>query len=97
MRSQLILYGLVAPARPGVSCRLGWGKWRLVFPVVLVELLSPAMALAQPEVRRRISINDNRRFMQGDPPSNTVNLLYDIRQPQAVRHIATIETTMPKN
>jgi len=55
------------------------------------------MALAQPEVRRRISINDNRRFMQGDPPSNTVSLLYDIRQPQAVRRIATIETTMPKN
>jgi beta-galactosidase len=34
--------------------------------------------------RERILINDNWRFIKGDPPSNTVSLLYDVR-PQRAR------------
>jgi beta-galactosidase len=34
---------------------------------------------AQASARERISINDDWRFQQGDPPGNTVSLLYDVR------------------
>ncbi|HWI58829.1 MAG TPA: beta-galactosidase GalB [Bacillota bacterium] len=38
-----------------------------------------AAELALPAPRERILINDNWRFIKGDPSSNTASLLYDIR------------------
>ena len=34
---------------------------------------------AHPSPRERILINDNWRFIKGDPSGNTVSLLYDVR------------------
>ena len=52
------------------------------FAVVLVvaSSLGPVAARAsQPSPRERISINDDWRFQKGDPPGNTVSLIYDVR------------------
>lgn len=40
-------------------------------------LLAGALASAAP--RERILLNENWRFIKGDPPGNTVSLLYDVR------------------
>ena len=41
--------------------------------------------------RERISIDDDWRFTKGDPTNNTVSLLYDVREPKTVRHLAAAE------
>jgi len=41
--------------------------------------------------RERILIDENWRFTKGDPPGNTVSLLYDERQPQKTRRRAGAE------
>ena len=47
--------------------------------------------LAQAAPRERISVNDNWRFIKGDPTNNTVNLLYDVRRQQTIRRVAEAE------
>ena len=47
--------------------------------------------MAADSPRTRISINENWRFTKGDPTSNAVSLLYDVRQPETVRRLAAAE------
>lgn len=47
--------------------------------------------MASDSPRERISINDDWRFIKGDPANNTASLLYDVRQQQAVRRLAEAE------
>jgi beta-galactosidase len=50
-----------------------------MYYIAAVLLLAGALASAAP--RERITLNENWRFIKGDPPGNTVTLLYDIRPP----------------
>jgi beta-galactosidase len=52
---------------------------------------SAGLVVAADSSRERISIDDNWRFTKGDPTSNTVSLLYDVRQPETVRRLAAAE------
>ncbi len=58
---------------------------------ILLLAASAAGAVAADVARERISINDNWRFTKGDPTSNAVSLLYDVRQPETVRRLAAAE------
>jgi beta-galactosidase len=71
--------------------RFGLGKYLIVFSVVLVGLLAPDFANAKLAPRERVSINDNWRFIKGDPTNNTVSLLYDVREQKTVRRLAEAE------
>jgi beta-galactosidase len=66
------------------------GKYPAIL-AVLVGLLTPGVADAQPAPRERISIDDNWRFTKGDPTNNTVSLLYDVREQKTVRRLAEAE------
>jgi len=46
---------------------------------VLVVTSSLGLPAAQVAARERLSINADWRFQKGDPPGNTVSLLYDVR------------------
>jgi beta-galactosidase len=50
-----------------------------------VLLLQAAVAVAADAPRERISIDDDWRFIKGDPEGNTVNLTYVVRPPNAGR------------
>src|SRR5690348_16394200 len=68
------------------------GKCLIAFSLVLlIGLLTPALAGARSAPRERISLNNNWRFTQGDPTNNTVSLLYDVRQPLTVKPLAEAE------
>jgi len=67
------------------------GKWVVALLFGLAGGMLPGLVMAQPAPRERISIDDNWRFTQGDPASNSVSLLYDVRLPQAVRRVAVAE------
>jgi beta-galactosidase len=45
----------------------------------LAPLAAQAGALPTPSPRERVSLNADWRFRKGDPPGNTVSLLYDVR------------------
>src|ERR1039457_7591783 len=52
------------------------------FLAVAFVIISTALAMGAPSstsVRERLSLNLYWRFIKGDPPSNTVSLLYDVR------------------
>src|ERR1035438_6770082 len=52
------------------------------FLAVAFVIVSTALAMGAPSstsVRDRLSLNSDWRFIKGDPPSNTVSLLYDVR------------------
>ncbi len=53
----------------------------------LTLLASTGIAAAADAPRERISLNDNWRFTKADPTNNTVSLLYDVRQQQAIRRV----------
>jgi beta-galactosidase len=68
----------------------------LVMHLVVVSFLfwgflMPGSALAQTTPRVRISIDDDWRFVKGDPPGNTISLLYDVRRQETVRRLAAAE------
>jgi beta-galactosidase len=54
-------------------------KHLAVVSCILGQLLVSGFAAGQAPRRERISINDNWRFIKGDPPGNTVSLLYDVQ------------------
>ena len=59
-------------------------SWKHSLGLAVAALLfagKPSLAgePAYPSPRERISINDDWRFIKGDPPGNTVSLLYDVR------------------
>jgi beta-galactosidase len=58
------------------------------FSLILLSAFAAGVTLAAAPPRERISINDNWRFTKGDPVSNTVSLLYDVRQAQTLRRFA---------
>ena len=52
------------------------------FLAVAFVIISTALAMGAPSstsVRERLSLNSDWRFIKGDPQSNTVSLLYDVR------------------
>src|SRR5215831_14788360 len=56
--------------------------WNYVLGSVLAAFLVttlPAAEVSPASPRERLSINDNWRFVKGDPPGDATNLLYDIR------------------
>src|SRR5581483_4736829 len=64
--------------------------------VIVGQVFTADSLTAQSTPRERILINDHWRFTQGDPPSNTVSLLYDVRpQPARRRSAAGSETNAP--
>jgi beta-galactosidase len=63
----------------GRSMILGF-VWRLIcFNTLLLLVSSTDVAEASDSPRERISINDNWRFIKGDPAGSTATLLYDVR------------------
>jgi beta-galactosidase len=68
-------------------------KARLIQCLCLILLFtaSAGFSVASDSPRERISINDDWRFIKGDPANNTASLLYDVRQQQAVRRLAEAE------
>src|SRR5450759_3844902 len=54
---------------------------------ILLFAVAAGFAVAADSPRERISINDNWRFTKGEPTSNTVSLLYDVRQQQTIRRV----------
>ncbi len=51
-----------------------------------------AVPVAAGSPRERISINDNWRFIKGDPTNITTRLIYDMRQQETVRRVAETES-----
>lgn len=49
------------------------------FALVVLLVACSCGPATQPITRERLSINDGWRFTKGDPPGNTVSLLYDVR------------------
>jgi len=80
------------PKRFGCPGRLPTaGRHLVVVSFLLGQVLLAGPLLAQAAPRERISIDDNWRFTKGDPASNPVSLLYDVRQQQAVKRLAEAE------
>jgi len=68
-----------------------------VLAVCLVNVL-PAAEVSPASLRERISINDNWRFIKGDPPGDSTSLLYDIRpQPSKGPGNAPPENAKPQS
>jgi len=63
----------------------------VAFSAVMFGLLALGFAGAQSAPRERISINDDWRFIKGDPTNCAVRLLYDVREQKTVRRLAEAE------
>ena len=61
------------------------------FSFILLFIVAARFVVAADSPRERISINDNWRFTKGDPTNCAVNLLYDVREQQQIRHLAEAE------
>jgi beta-galactosidase len=85
-RARAFLLAQRLPSRAG-SCSARSSFARAEMPALLFAgfLLFATAALAVNSPRERISINDHWRFTRGDPASNTVSLLYDVRRAEAIR------------
>ena len=59
--------------------------------VILLIIASAEFAVAVGVSRENISIDDDWRFVKGDPTNNIVSLLYDVRQQRSVRRLADAE------
>jgi beta-galactosidase len=62
------------------------------FSSLFVFAAAAGFAAAADSPREQTSINDNWRFIKGDPTNNPVSLLYDVRQQQTTRRVAEAET-----
>src|ERR1035437_9454324 len=71
------------------SCRSA--KHLTVVSFLLGQMLLFGSLPVQAAPQERISINDDWRFIKGDPTSNTASLLYDVRQQQTIRRVAEAE------
>src|SRR5208283_2033906 len=77
-----------------LNCSSRWLSVPRLVPAIgpiLLLAASPEFALASDSPRERTSLNQNWRFVKGDPTNNTVSLLYDVRQAQTIRRIAEAE------
>jgi beta-galactosidase len=63
------------------------GSFPSIVVLVLVSVSNVAVGLA----RDRISLNDNWRFIKGDPANTTTGLLYDVRSQQSNRRVNPAE------
>ncbi len=72
--------------------RTAKSKFRKIFSAAVVLLVAGTSLsdaeLAKTSPREKISMDDDWRFTKGDPASNTVSLLYDVRRAQTLRRFA---------
>jgi beta-galactosidase len=76
----------------GCSMRLfGTARHFAVISFLVGQMILTSSLLAQARSQERISIDDDWRFTEGDPASNTVSLLYDVREQKQIRRLAEAE------